>query len=125
MAVCAKDGTCLGIMTAMALPFLREAERRLPRTGPGQKPTIPDWLIAALDYDRYFEKEKDQKRPISLPYGASGGNRRVAADAGVPQSQHLLRPLPSHVPPVPRGDPPAGRSDRRGRRGRSDLRGSR
>ena len=58
MAVHAKDGTCLGITTAMALPFLREAERRLPRTGPGQKPTIPDWLLAALIMIAILKKKK-------------------------------------------------------------------
>jgi hypothetical protein len=58
MAVRARDGTCLGAMAAMALPFLQEAERRLPRTGPGQKPTIPDWLIAALIMIAILKKKK-------------------------------------------------------------------
>jgi hypothetical protein len=32
----------------MAIPLLQEAERQCPRKGPGAKPIIPDWLIAAL-----------------------------------------------------------------------------
>jgi Transposase DDE domain len=35
-------------LVPMATPLLKEAERQCPRKGPGAKPTIPDWLIAAL-----------------------------------------------------------------------------
>jgi hypothetical protein len=58
MAVRAKDGTCLGTLVEMALPFFREAERQCPRTGPGQKPTIPDWLIAVLIMIAVLKKKK-------------------------------------------------------------------
>lgn len=58
MAVRAKDGTCLGTLVEMALPFFREAERQCPRTGPGQKPTIPDWLIAVLIMIAIMKKKK-------------------------------------------------------------------
>jgi hypothetical protein len=58
MAVRAKDGTCLGTLVEMALPFFREAERRCPRTGPGRKPTIPDWLIAVLIMIAILKKKK-------------------------------------------------------------------
>jgi hypothetical protein len=58
MAIRAKDGTCLGTMVEMALPFFRGAERQCPRTGPGQKPTIPDWLIAVLIMIATLKKKK-------------------------------------------------------------------
>jgi hypothetical protein len=58
MIVRAKDGTCLGTLVKMALPFFREAERQCPRTGPGQKPTIPDWLIAVLIMIAVLKKKK-------------------------------------------------------------------
>lgn len=44
----AQAGTSLEAWVAMAVPLLQEAERRCPRTGPGAKPVIPDWLIGAL-----------------------------------------------------------------------------
>src|SRR6516164_9080668 len=44
----ATAGTAAAELLALALPHLRQAERHCPRTGPGDKPDIPDWLIAAL-----------------------------------------------------------------------------
>ncbi len=44
----AKEGTVLARLVKMALPTLQEAERQCPRTGRGDRPKIPDWLIAAL-----------------------------------------------------------------------------
>ena len=44
----AKEGTCLATLVRMAIPVCQEAERRCPRTGPGRKPEIPDWLMAVL-----------------------------------------------------------------------------
>jgi hypothetical protein len=58
MAIRARDGTCLETLVEMALPFFREAERQCPRTGPGQKPTIPDWLIAVLIMIAVVKKKK-------------------------------------------------------------------
>jgi hypothetical protein len=54
----ARDGTCLRTLVKMALPFFREAERRCPRTGPGKKPTIPDWTIAVLIMIAILKKKK-------------------------------------------------------------------
>jgi hypothetical protein len=48
MATRARDGTCLATLVKMAVPFFRQAEVQCPRTGPGRKPQIPDWLIAVL-----------------------------------------------------------------------------
>jgi hypothetical protein len=44
----AKDGPNFQALVKLALPSLKEAERRCPRKGPGAKPIIPDWTIAAL-----------------------------------------------------------------------------
>jgi hypothetical protein len=44
----ANTGPSLERLVALAIPDLQEAERQSPRTGPGAKPVIPDWVIAAL-----------------------------------------------------------------------------
>lgn len=41
----AKAGTVLSALVKMAVPLLQEAERQCPRTGPGAKPQVPDWVI--------------------------------------------------------------------------------
>lgn len=48
MRNCAKEGTDLAALVRQAIPFCQEAERLCPRTGPGRKPTIPDWVLAVL-----------------------------------------------------------------------------
>lgn len=35
-------------LVEMAKPLLRRAEQECPRTGPGRRPTIPDWVLGAL-----------------------------------------------------------------------------
>jgi hypothetical protein len=44
----AKEGTCLAQLVRMAMPLCQRAERECPRTGPGCKPKIPDWVLAVL-----------------------------------------------------------------------------
>src|SRR5262252_6123386 len=44
----ATAGTILAELVKLALPSLQAAEREAPRTGPGDKPVIPDWLMAGL-----------------------------------------------------------------------------
>ncbi len=44
----AKPGTSLEALVRMAIPLLKEAERRCPRAGPGAKPEIPDWFMGVL-----------------------------------------------------------------------------
>ena len=58
MARRARDGTCLATLVKMAVPIFQEAERQSPRTGPGRKPTIPDWVIAALIMIAILKKKK-------------------------------------------------------------------
>lgn len=43
-----KDGACLEALVRMTVLLCQEAERRCPRTGPGRKPDIPDWVMATL-----------------------------------------------------------------------------
>jgi hypothetical protein len=40
--------TCLASLVRMGMPLCKQAERECPRTGPGRKPTIPDWVLAVL-----------------------------------------------------------------------------
>jgi hypothetical protein len=44
----AKAGTSLHALIAIAIPVFKEAERCCPRTGPGRKPEIPDWVLGVL-----------------------------------------------------------------------------
>jgi len=50
----------LGALVRLAVPELREAERQAPRTGPGDKPDIPDWLIAGLIMAAVLRKKKSK-----------------------------------------------------------------
>jgi hypothetical protein len=56
----AKAGACLEALVAFAIPLLQEAERRCPRTGPGAKPKIPDWLIGALIMVAVLKRKKSK-----------------------------------------------------------------
>lgn len=77
MGTRATAGTCLQALVKLALPLLKEAEHRCPRTGPGAKPEIPDWLIGVLIMVAVLKRKKSksaQFRFVSEP-----GNRRVIA----------------------------------------------
>ena len=54
----AKAGARLEALVEMAIPLLQEAERQCPRTGPGAKPTIPDWLIGVLIMVTMLKRKK-------------------------------------------------------------------
>jgi len=56
----AREGTCLARLVKMGLPILRQAERQCPRTGPGQRPTIPEWVIAALIMIAVLHRKKSK-----------------------------------------------------------------
>lgn len=60
MRQCAKDGTCVGSLVQMALPVLQAAEQQCPRTGPGAKPAIPDWVLAGLIMIVMIKKKKSK-----------------------------------------------------------------
>jgi hypothetical protein len=42
------DATTLQELVGLAVPVCQEAQRQCPRTGPGRRPTIPDWVLAVL-----------------------------------------------------------------------------
>jgi hypothetical protein len=44
----AREGPSFEALVRLALPLLQEAEKQCPRTGPGAKPKIRDWVIGAL-----------------------------------------------------------------------------
>lgn len=54
----AKVGTVLPELVRLAIPTLQEAERQSPRTGPGAKPEIPDWVMAAMIMIALLSKKK-------------------------------------------------------------------
>lgn len=54
----ATAGTCLASLVRMAVPLCKQAERACPRTGPGRKPTHPDWLLAVLIMVAVVHKKK-------------------------------------------------------------------
>lgn len=54
----ATAGACLEALVKMAVPLLQDAERQCPRTGPGAKPTIPDWLIGVLIMVAVLKRKK-------------------------------------------------------------------
>jgi hypothetical protein len=56
----AKSGTEIEALVKMAVPLLQEAERRYPRTGRGDKPDIPDWLIAGLIMIALLKRRKSK-----------------------------------------------------------------
>lgn len=60
MGTRAKEGTCLSALVKLAVPLLKEAERQCPRTGPGAKPEIPDWLIGVLIMIAVLKRKKSK-----------------------------------------------------------------
>ena len=60
MGNCAKEGTDLIALIRQAMPVCQEAERLCPRTGPGRKPTIPDWVLAVLIVIAVLKRRKSK-----------------------------------------------------------------
>jgi hypothetical protein len=56
----AKAGRCLESLLRMAIPTLKAAERECPRQGRGAKPTIGEWLMAALIMLAVLNKKKSK-----------------------------------------------------------------
>jgi hypothetical protein len=54
----AKEGTCVGALVRLAVPVLKAAEQQCPRTGPGAKPDIPEWVMAGLIMIVMIKKKK-------------------------------------------------------------------
>jgi Transposase DDE domain len=56
----AKEGRCVRALVRMAVPDLRAAEQRCPRTGPGAKSVTPDWVMAGLIMIAMIKKKKSK-----------------------------------------------------------------
>lgn len=74
-----KAGARLEALVAMALPLLREAERRCPRRGPGAKPQIPDWLIGALIMVAVLKRKKTKAAQFRFVTDPANRSRLAAA----------------------------------------------
>lgn len=53
-------GTLWSELVKLAIPVLKEAERQCPRTGPGAKPQVPDWVMAGLIMIGVLAKKKSK-----------------------------------------------------------------
>jgi hypothetical protein len=53
-------GTTLASLVKMAVPLCQRAERECPRTGPGRKPEIPDWVLAVLIMVAVLKRKKSK-----------------------------------------------------------------
>lgn len=74
----ATAGTCLQALVKMAVPLLREAERRCPRTGPGAKPDIPDWFIGLLIMTAILKLKKTKS--AQFRFVTNKENRKMIAE---------------------------------------------
>ena len=79
MGMRAVPGTCLMTLVKMAIPLLQKAERQCPRTGPGAKPEIPDWLIGVLIMVAVLHHKKSKS--AQFRFLSEQQNRRHIADA--------------------------------------------
>jgi hypothetical protein len=79
MGTRATAGTCLQALVKMAVPLLQQAERRCPRTGPGAKPDIPDWLIGVLIMVAVLKRKKTKS--AQFRFVSEKMNRRLIAHA--------------------------------------------
>ena len=68
MARRAREGSCLATLVKMAIRVFRQAERQCPRTGPGRKPEIADWLIALLIMIAVWKRKKTQSAQYRYLY---------------------------------------------------------
>jgi hypothetical protein len=75
----AKADACLEDLIEMAVPLLQKAERQCPRTGPGAKPEIPDWLIGTLIMVAVLNRKKS--KAAQLRFFTSSANRARLAVA--------------------------------------------
>lgn len=75
----AKAGACLEELVEMAIPLLQEAERRHPRTGPGARPTVPDWVIGTLIMVTILNRKKSKAAQFRFLTDPANRARLVAA----------------------------------------------
>lgn len=75
----ATAGVRLETLVEMAIPLLQEAERQCPRTGPGAKPDIPDWLIGVLIMVAVLKRKKTKAAQFRFVTDAANRPRLAAA----------------------------------------------
>lgn len=75
MGKSATTGTRLASLVKMAVPLCKQAERECPRTGPGRKPEIPDWVMAVLIMTAITKRKKTK----NSQYRFLEANRRELA----------------------------------------------
>jgi hypothetical protein len=75
----AKVGTSLEALVKMAVPLLQEADRQCPRTGPGAKPVVPDWLIGTLIMVAVLNRKKSKAAQFRFLSDPANRSRLVAA----------------------------------------------
>lgn len=69
-------GTRLASLVKMAVPLCQQAERECPRTGPGRKPEIADWVLAVLIMVAIMKRKKSK----SAQYRFLDEHRRELAE---------------------------------------------
>lgn len=69
-------GMCLALLVKMAVPLCQQAERECPRTGPGRKPDIADWVLAVLIMVAILKRKKSK----SAQYRFLDENRQELAN---------------------------------------------
>ncbi len=60
--------TTLQDLVALAVPLCQQAERDAPRTGPGRRPDIPDWLLAVLILVALLSRKKTKSAQYRFLY---------------------------------------------------------
>ena len=80
----AKAGTCLASLVKMAVPLCQRAERACPRTGPGRKPEIPDWVMAILIMIAVLKRKKGRRAGI--------GSKGIFDVSNMPECPRCFRP---------------------------------
>lgn len=60
MPRCAREGTPLEALVMSAVPICQLAEAASPRSGPGRKPDIPDWVMAVLIMVAVLKRKKSK-----------------------------------------------------------------
>ena len=91
----ATAGTCLASLVKMAVPLRQQAERECPRTGPGRKPEIPDWVLATLSMVAVWKRRKSESSQYRFlcPENKRGAKERPQAQKIEPRDEAHRRRL--------------------------------
>ncbi len=84
-------GTEMEALVCMALPLLQEAESRCPRTGRGDKPDFPDWMMAALIMIVVLKRKKSKSAQYRFLWEQRGVISRCLGKRGFPSRATYFR----------------------------------